>query len=398
MMNRLFARGTALAITAALAGCSSISSFLEGDKIDYKSNVSKVPTLEVPPDLTQLQREERFAVQQRGVVTASELANRQPGQAGAQASAVASTPAAAATATSAVLPEFKTARMERAGTQRWLAVSLPADKVYPVVREFWGDVGFALKVDSPGTGILETDWNENRANIPKDGIRRILGGVLDGLYDSGTRDKFRTRLERRPDGGTDIFLTHRGMQEVLVGNQKDQTRWDVRPTDPELENELLRRLLLRFGMEETKAQAVVAQAAPAASAAGTAAATSAATAPRARIVQDAGGSVVQMDEAFDRAWRSVGLALDRLGYTVVDRDRAQGMYFVRTVDPSKDGKDQGFFSRLFGGTKPLDADEYRVSVKSQAERTQVAVLGKDGSAANSETGNRILRLLADELK
>ncbi|MGL4574882.1 MAG: outer membrane protein assembly factor BamC [Burkholderiaceae bacterium] len=394
MINRVVARGAVLAALAVLAGCSSINELMEGEKIDYKSGVTKVSTLEVPPDLTQLPREDRFAVQQRGVVSASDLAARTGTPATTPGVAAAGTSTAAAS--SAVLPEFKNAKIERAGNIRWLAVSAPADKVYPIVREFWGDVGFALKVDSPGTGILETDWNENRANIPKDGIRRLLGTVLDGLYDSGTRDKFRTRLERRTDGGTDIYISHRGMQEVVIGNLRDQTRWDIRPTDTELENEFLRRLLVRFGLEETKAQAVVAQgAAPAAATGATAAAST--TAPRARLVQEGGASVVQVDEAFDRAWRSVGLALDRLGYTVVDRDRTQGTYFVRTVDPNKENKEGNFFSRLFSSGKAVDADEYRISVKSQADKTQVAVLNKDGAAA-AEPGNRILRLLVDELK
>jgi outer membrane protein assembly factor BamC len=393
MKNRVIACGALLVALGALVGCSSVNQLLEGDKIDYKSGVTKIPTLEVPPDLTQLPREDRFAVQQRGVVSASDLAARTGAAATPSASSAGS--ATGASSTSAVLPEFKTAKIERAGATRWLAVSLPADKVYPIVRGFWGDVGFALKVDSPETGILETDWNENRANIPKDGVRRLLGGLLDGFYDSGTRDKFRTRLERRADGGTDIYITHRGMQEVLVGNQRDQTRWDVRPTDPELENEFLRRMLVRIGFEDTRAQTVVAQgAAPA----GAPAATAAALTPRARLVQEGGASVVQMDEAFDRAWRSVGLALDRLGYTVVDRDRTQGTYFVRTVDPNKENKEGNFLTRIFSAGRPVDADEYRISVKSQAEKTQVAVLGKDGAAAAGEAGNRILRLLVDELK
>ncbi|MFM2399520.1 MAG: outer membrane protein assembly factor BamC [Pseudomonadota bacterium] len=394
MINRVVARAAVAAAIAVLAGCSSINELMEGEKIDYKSGVTKVSTLEVPPDLTQLPREDRFAVQQRGVVSASDLAARTGTPAATPG--VTTTGTSAAGASSAVLPEFKTAKIERAGNTRWLAVSAPADKVYPIVREFWGDVGFALKVDSPSTGIVETDWNENRANIPKDGIRRLLGTVLDGLYDSGTRDKFRTRLERRADGGTDIYISHRGMQEVVVGNLKDQTRWDIRPTDTELENEFMRRLLVRFGFEETKAQAVVAPGAAPATAAAPAA-VGAAIAARARLVQEGGASVVQVDEAFDRAWRSVGLALDRLGYTVVDRDRTQGTYFVRTVDPNKENKEGSFFSRLFSSGKAVDADEYRISVKSQADKTQVAVLGKDGTAA-AEPGNRILRLLVDELK
>lgn len=392
MMIRLSQHAMGLCMALMLSACSWTSSMLEGDKIDYKSNANKAPALEVPPDLTQLQREERFAVQQRGVVTASELANKPAaGQAGGAAAA-----AAASTASSNVLPEFKAARLERAGAQRWLAVNLPAEKVYPVVKEFWSNAGFTLKVDAPDTGILETEWNENRANIPKDGVRRLLGTVLDGLYDSGTRDKYRTRLERRSDGGTDIFLTHRGMKEVLIGSQNDQTRWDIRPSDPELENEFMRRLLMRFGLEETRAQAVIAQGADTTAPAASAAAPAATS--RARLVQEGSTSLIQIEEPFDRAWRSVGLALDRLGYTVVDRDRTQGIYFVRTVDPNKDGKEAGFFSRLFGGDRPVDADEFRVLVKSQADTTQVTVQGKDSAASAAESGNRIMRLLADELK
>jgi outer membrane protein assembly factor BamC len=367
-----------------MSGCSTIGSFFEGDKLDYKSASSKVPTLEVPPDLTKLPKDERFSMPAgRTTVTASAMA--QPG-AGRTASAV--------PLGSQVLPEFKTARIERLGNQRWLVVNLPADQAYPIVRDFWGDFGFQIKIDSPVTGIIETDWAENRAKIPQDAIRSVIGKVLDGAYDSGMRDKFRTRIERRPDGGSEITITHRGMIErVLPSPTQSGTVWDFRPSDPELEAEFTRRLLVRFGADEATAKATVAQTGSAPAPAATP------VTARGRLVQAGGTSSIEIDDAFDRGWRQVGLALDRLGFTVEDRDRSQGLYFIRYIDPAKAGKDEpGFFSKFFGGSGSADANKYRLSVKADGNKTRVVVLNGEGAPDKSELGAKILSLLADELK
>ncbi|HCN89410.1 MAG TPA: hypothetical protein DIT28_09545, partial [Oxalobacteraceae bacterium] len=63
----------ALALTG-LAGCSSLNSMMEPGRIDYKSaGKSQTPSLEVPPDLTQLQRDNRYAIVESnsGTATAS---------------------------------------------------------------------------------------------------------------------------------------------------------------------------------------------------------------------------------------------------------------------------------------------------------------------------------------
>ena len=60
-----------------------------------------------------------------------------------------------------------------------------------------------------------------------------------------------------------------------------------------------------------------------------------------------GNGVLTLDEPFDRAWRRVGLALDRVGFTVEDRDRAKGLYYVRYVDPKTDGKKSDGLVRTF---------------------------------------------------
>ncbi|MGV3655002.1 MAG: outer membrane protein assembly factor BamC [Noviherbaspirillum sp.] len=372
-------------VLAGLAGCSSINSsfgsLLEPDRIDYKSaGKAKTPSLEIPPDLTQLQRENRYALPDaaRGTATASGYTLAQ------NTAPAAATPAVAPK----TMPEI---RIERAGNQRWLVVKESPEALWPQLKEFWQESGFLISVDSPSTGIMETDWAENRAKIPQDFIRSTLGKVLDSLYSTGERDKFRTRLERTGQGTTEIYISHRGAQEVLTGTEKERTVWTPRPPDPELEAEFLSRLMARLGVENDRAKAAVVNAAP--------------EAPRARLVRNGSGGYVEVDESFDRAWRRVGLALDRVGFTVEDRDRTQGVYFVRYVDQDRDAqekKDKGFFARVFSfgsGDDPAKvAQQYRVSVKGAGESSQILVLDKQGQPETSQAGNRILSLLTEQLK
>ena len=352
-----------------LAMCAVLSlsacSVLENDKIDYKS-AGKGTSLEVPPDLNQLSRDSRYIVP-GGPVTASSF---QVGQAAPNMP----------TAANAV----GDVRIERSGTQRWLVVNRPADQLWTPVRDFWQENGFLLAMDQSNLGIMETDWAENRAKIPQDFIRNTLGKLMDSLYSTSERDRFRTRLERSPNGGTEIYISHRGMIEVYNNNQKDQTVWQPRPTDPELEAEFLRRLMVKLGVPQEQSKALVAS--------GAAKTTS-------RVATVGNTPVVQIDEGFDRAWRRVGLALDRTGFTVEDRDRSQGTYFVRYVEPSPDKKEKGFFAKLFSGSEKAAAPlKFRINVKSQGESSTVSVLNAAGTPETSANAQRIVQVIADDLK
>ena len=357
-----FARFGALAACALVLSACSI---MEGEKVDYKS-AGKGVALEVPPDLTQLSRDSRYAVP-GGTVTASSY---QVGQ------AAPSVPTAAST--------LGDVRIERAGQERWLVVNRSADELWGPVRDFWQESGFLLALDQRNLGIMETDWAENRAKIPQDIIRNTLGKLLDSFYSTAERDKFRTRLERTASGGTEIYISHRGMIEVYSTDRKDQTVWQPRPSDPELETEFLRRLMVRLGVPQEQSKALVA----------------AATAkPTSRVATVGNAPVVQIDEGFDRAWRRVGLALDRTGFTVEDRDRAQGTYFVRYVEPSADKKDPGFFGKLFRRSdKDSELLKYRISLKSEGNATTVSVLNANGAVDTSDNAKRIVQVIADDLK
>jgi len=354
---------------ATVLGSLSACSILEGDRIDYKS-AGKAPTLEVPPDLTQLSRDSRYVVPGRPV-TAS----------GFQAGQAAAAPTTAAQVASVAVGDV---RIERSGNQRWLVVNRPADQLWGPVRDFWQESGFLLAVDQSNLGIMETDWAENRAKIPQDIIRSTLGKVFDNLYSTGERDKFRTRLERSGSGGTEIFISHRGMIETYSTKEKDQTVWKPRPRAPELEAEFLRRLMVKLGVAQEQSRALVA---------------AGAVKPTSRVTSVNNQPAVQIDEGFDRAWRRVGLALDRTGFTVEDRDRGQGIYFVRYVEPTADRKEPGFFGKLFGASaKENPPVRYRIAVRSAADASTVTVQSAAGAPDSSASAQRILQLIVDELK
>ena len=385
-----------------IAGCSSINEAMQPDKIDYKSQGKKTASLDIPPDLTKLEGDRRYTVPD--AAGTSTLSNYSQANKTREASP-----------TDNVLPSTDGIRMERDGNQRWLVINngMPPDKLWESLRGFWQENGFLLTQDSPETGIMETDWAENRAKIPQDIIRNTIGKVFDGLYSTSERDKFRTRVERSQNGQLEVFISHRGAQEQLTGVDKSQTVWTPRPADPELEAEFLSRLAQRLGVQKEQADkmaknptpAGIGTAQPSAAAAGvgaaaaTGAATAAATSSSKSFLSQVNCSpALQLPEPFDRAWRSVGLSLDRVNFTVEDRDRAQGLYYVRYVDPKTTVDDRGFFGKLF--TKPNDgktAKKYRVALKGNGTGTTVTVLNDAGQPENSEIGKKILTLLDEQL-
>ncbi|MGZ8155134.1 MAG: outer membrane protein assembly factor BamC [Burkholderiales bacterium] len=376
-MTSVWLRILCLVAGVALAACGNLE--MPTKKIEYKS-AGRLPPLDVPPDLTRPTTDDRFVVPdgRGGAATYSAYQKDRVGRADTSAGGG-----------NVVLPEPDSVRLERAGTQRWLVIKGEPEKLWPVIKDFWQETGFLVNIESPETGVMETDWAENRARIPDGIVRNTLGRLLDQVYSTGERDKFRTRLERGAQPGTtEIYVSHRGMEEVYTNRELDQTRWQPRPPSPELEADMLRRMMVRLGVQEERAKTVF---------------SGAPQTPRAVLQKGGDGAALALNEQFDRAWRRVGLALDRVGFTVEDRDRSKGIYFVRYIDPDLDGKStesKGFLSRLkfWGSSDKQKQEQYRVVVKDAGDRAEVNVLNKDGVREQSATANRILTLLYDQLK
>ena len=357
----------------ALSACETIT---ESGKVNYKTEAEKVKPvrLDVPPDLTQLTRDSKYAMPTGGAVTASSM----------------SAGTAAGIEKPLVAPrEVKDVRLERDGKQRWLVVGRPAEAVWPLVRDFWKENGFTYVMEQEQLGLLETEWAENRAKVPGDFIARALTKVgMGGLMSTGERDKFRTRIERNSQNGVDIFITHRGLIEQYKTQDKSQTIWTPRATDPELEAEFLNRLMVKLGVAAEKAEAEVQASKD----------LGGGIVPKTVLESRADGQVIVMRESYDVAWRRVGVTLDRTGFTVEDRDRSRGTYFVRYVDIPRE-EDKGFFKNLFSSTPaPKGPTKYRVVVLAQRNVCEVRVQNEQGQIENSEITQRIYKLLADSLQ
>jgi len=367
---------SALMTLILLAGCSEIKQFTgQEESVDYKSAKPVGNTLSIPPDLTQAASDPRYKAPVTGATTYSQF--QQQGQAQSQV---------AQPQTSNVLPTRTDMHVERDGNVRWLVVDRPPEQLFPKVVDFWSETGFTVATNDPKAGLIETAWAENRAKIPESWLRQALGSLLDSAYDSGEREKFRTRIER-VGNHTEIYVSHDQMIEKRVGDQGMQTNWAPGKEDPGLNAAMLARMMVYLGTSVDRAKQLVA---------------SAENSPQRPTVRDvtSNGASLEIAEPFDRAWRRVGLALDSGGFSVDDRDRSKGEFFLRYVDTDTGliNDQPGFFGRLFHGDKRTSAAQYRLKLDGgSGDHTEVSVLDQNGQRDNGVTAQRLLRLLADKL-
>ena len=365
-----------------LTGCSSSGGFFSDSERLYRTQRQTVGDLEVPPDLTSSAIKDEMEVPGVGGTSYEAYSKRDKQD------------ATVGTSDGKVLPEFDNVTYHRDGDQRWLVIKGDPQQVWPKVVDFWRKNGLLLVEQDPATGVMKTDWLESRADIKQGTITEFFRKAVGGLYSSATRDQFRVRLERgqQPDT-TELYLTHRGMEEKLVENvsgEADTTYWTPRPNDPGIEAAMLRKLMVYLGVSQENAETLLAKKEEQA-------------APRSRLVKKADTSELYINEEFPRAWRLTGVALDRIGFAVEDRDRSAGLYYVRynQLDGDK-GKKEGFFSKLAFWRKDdaeIDKEaQYQIKLLETGDETQVIVRNQAGEADNSKTAQRILNLIHEQIR
>ncbi|KND55763.1 putative transmembrane protein [Candidatus Paraburkholderia kirkii] len=390
------------AVAGIVAGCGTSNP----NAFNYKSDQrSKQVFLAVPPNLLDEAADQRSLPPQGGQATLSDLQQIQK----------------VAPNAPTVVPPVSGMRIQRDGAERWLVIDgKTPDQVWPQIRRFWQEQGFLLVVDQRDKGVMETDWNETHPQISDGLIRDTLAKATGNSYVTAERNKYRTRLESGPAGGTYVFISQKGMREALTGVNNDSSQWQARPNDPALENEYLKRLMSSLTMADQR-QALGGATVLDTSAAGGAAAASAQPAKggdskavavaaqnatnagnspiRNEVVPEAESSQLTLLEAYDRAWLRVGIALDRANFTVDDRDRTKGVYYVRYVDPTdKSSAQQGFWSQVFHGRKEMKAKQYQINVRAITEQqTRIAVVDGKGEVDSSPQARQIMALLADQI-
>ncbi|QSN62283.1 outer membrane protein assembly factor BamC [Caballeronia sp. M1242] len=385
------------AVAGIVAGCGTSSP----TAINYKSDQrSKQSSLAVPPNLLDEAVDQRSLPPQGGQASLSDLQQVQK----------------VAPSAPTVVPPVSGMHIQRDGAERWLVIDNKSpDQVWPQIRRFWQEQGFLLVVDSRDKGVMETDWNETHPQISDGLIRDTLAKATGNSYVTAERNKYRTRLEAGSNGGTYVFISQKGMREALTGVNNDTSQWQARPNDPALESEYLKRLMSSLAVADSRQAAGVAGAADTTASANAQPAKggdSKAAATAAQNVANAGNSPIRnetvpqadsaqltLPEAYDRAWLRVGIALDRANFTVDDRDRARGVYFVRYADPNdKSAREQGFWSQVFHGRKEIAVKQYQVNVRAITEgETRVAIVDDKGQVDSSPQARQIMALLADQI-
>ena len=355
-------------VTLAFAGCGTMD--LEGKRVDYKSATVKVHSLEVPPDLTAPEAGDHYTIPDSGEETVASYSDFAKG----------GTPQARA---ATVLPEAKSVHLERSGSSHWLVVADRAENVWPSIKTFWQEKGFIIKTENPQAGIMETDWAENRAKIPKTGLRSVIGKVFDGLYDSGEKDMYRTRLERSKDGSsTEIYISYYGKEEVL-DKDANTSKWQPRPNDPEMEIAMLQMLMSKLGGDaEAKAQSASAEPAR-----------ETVPAPRLQTLAN-GNKTILLGEPFDKSWRKVGLALERAGVVVEDRDRTKGVYFIRIAEAPRE---KGWLDKMNFWRKDEEAKVLRYQVTVREDNANCEVAANNGNGESNSATQQVIDTLYQNL-
>jgi len=360
-------RYPAILTLAALSACAQWNELMEGESVDYRSTVRGEP-LTVPPDLTQINRNAQYRTED-GATTFSQYAGGQ----------VQTTAPGAQ-----VLPQPSGMTVMRDGGLRWLSVDRSAEDIYPKVVDFWLEQGFTIFSQNPATGLIETDWAENRKKIPESWLRSVLT-IIDQVFDSGERERFRTRLER-VNGKTEVYISHEQMVETAV--DESTFRWIPGKEDPNLNAAMLARLMVFLGSDEGEARTKIAAPQD--------------VAPTVSLAPSVQGrqTALTLAEPFDRAWRRVGVAIDAAGFSLEDRDRSAGDYYVRYLDTDTGVKREtgNFFTRLFGSSgTSTEAEQFRIHVDDQGASSVVTVRNLQGQRDDSATAQRILSVLSEQM-
>ena len=367
-----------LALTiVSVTACSG--SKKDTPKLDYQSQNNKIVSLEVPPDLRDPRNGDLYTLPQG--TTASPNAMQQK------------------STNKPVLATVKNVHIERRGTQRWLVVNdKKAAEIWPLLRAFWQESGFTIYSEEPQAGLMETDWAENRAKLPNQGLRKLFDKVgLGGVYTTSERDKFLVRMERNQNNGVDIFFTHKGLEEVFDSKKEENTIWQPRANDPNLEAAFLARFMQYLGVDEAIAQEQIAEKND--SMQGT------------QFAKLDGNRLIVYGAA-ERNVNRIGSALDRIGLTVQQFVSERGMFVVRPAPSESEALEQaadknkktGMFSRLFGkGKKTAQAETMQaaqmfVALEEVGNGQRIILLDQMGKPYTGENAQKWLNGLYRELR
>jgi outer membrane protein assembly factor BamC len=370
-------------VLTLVAGCSV--SPTDRARVDYKQSDKQtvtVDSLKIPPELTKSKTRNRYSIPSKdgsnlsdykaGINTQAEGTQRR------------------------ILPEVPDVTVRRDGIFRWLEIDLPAEDVWDTIKQFWLEEGFIIASEDPESGLLETDWAENRAKIGGGVITDTLSKIAPLLVTSPERDKYRTRLERLGNDKTEVFLSHEGMALVAstsgeVDQRRAKPKWQYRARDPNLEAEMLYRMAVAFGVpsESSEIEKIVVDEK----------AMSGVNPLLVELIENEGDDFLLLSFSFEQSWRKIGLILDSLDFSIEDKSREEGIFYINYNDPDSRIKPKGLARLAFWRDRGHVVRSYRirVSASKNMETSELRVLDSEGQQLSDDTALKILRVIREQL-
>lgn len=350
-----------LALTTACSTKSSYKGVYSGGDTEK--------TLDVPPDLA--------APDTNPVLVLPELRNKVTTYSDYQNAGKPVTPQ------QRIAKSFKGMRFVRDGALFWLETDAPAEEVWTDVRNFFVKVGFEIKNEQPLIGRMITNWKDNRVKAEGDWFSNLLSKA----FGAELKDRYFIRIERdTASNGSKIFIRHQGLQEVVDGGEEElglstdvvTTSWAIRPSDPELEVEMLMRFMTYRGVDETQAKQQIA---------------SVPEKHRSKFNDQGQQYSLEVYEPFSRTWRHIGVALDRMGFYVEDRNRSAGVYYIKIPDYFKIEK-----SGLFSSKHKPESAEYLLTIEDNGDSSKVRVKARGEQPKDlSQVSEKILKQIQQNI-
>lgn len=268
--------------------------------------------------------------------------------------------------------------LQQSGASRWVVAQRNPAEVWPLVRQFLEDNYFKIAEERPQTGEFVTAWQ--RPDALSRGLAKPLAEV-DGEV------RVRVRIEPGVQRNTsEVFLVS---ARRPAGSSADAP-WAA--ADNSLDGALLDNLLTSLeGSGENGSVSLLAARdydAP----------------ERVSLAVDGSGNpLLSLDSDLERAWSSVGRALEQADLRVDDRNRSLGLYYINLSESAQQAEEKpGFFGRLIGsepdkGELEARAERYQVRLTAIGGSVQISVEKDLNTVAPADVAERILTLIRDNL-
>ena len=337
---------------------------------DYVSS-SRAKKLDIPPDLSEIESNSEYGIPGEAVSYKDYEDAKRAGYKEVK-----------------VLANPEGMRIVKSGNLRWLVVSETPEELWPHMESFWEELGFGIKVLNRRTGVMETEWiKSSKLNVDTNkGLGSRFDAWLDGLANLADRRKFRTRLENGlKEGTTEIYISQRSIvgmdqdakdriarlkegsystelykiQEYIPDDEAEaeeiteKLKTEMNLDEYEINAEILRRLMTKLGMTDFDAKQKLANPIEK---------------KNATLVKSKKGNYLLLNDAYDRSWRRLSLALDIIGFVTEDKNRSDGIFYVKYRDLDLEGpkkKNKGLIDKLAFWE---DDEEEAQRIKEEEER------------------------------